>query len=97
MSKSILPLKYSTEIKLNSQKIEDLKCLSQHIFGAPFKRWWSDFFSRQDELDNNDNNEENVVESEEPIEKNSEINNSDSDTDYERDRILELDEKVHRL
>ena len=97
LSTIILPLKYSTEIKLNSQKIEDLKCLSQHIFGAPFKRWWSDFFSRQDELDNNDNNEENVVESEEPIEKNSEINNSDSDTDYERDRILELDEKVHRL
>ena len=56
--------------------------------------WWNNFFSRQDDLDNY---EENVVESEEPIEKNSEINNSDSDTDYERDRILELDEKVHRL
>ena len=39
LSDTPLPLKYSSEIKLNAQKIEDLQCLSQSIIGEPYEQW----------------------------------------------------------
>ena len=93
LSDTPLPPKYSAEIKLNAQKIEDLQCLSQSIVGEPYENWWKEFFSRQAKLDNF---EENNAESDEPIEKDSEINDSDSDVNYDMDRIYTLDEKVRR-
>ena len=93
LSDTPLPPKYSAEIKLNAQKIEDLQCLSQSIVGEPYENCWKEFFSRQAKLDNF---EETDSESDEPIEKDSEINDSDSDVNYDMDRIYTLDEKVRR-
>merc|ERR1712179_28426 len=61
LSKSVLSPKYKTEIKLNLLKIDDLKCLAAYTEGE-HKRWWTDFFSRQEELVNFDDNDADSVE-----------------------------------
>ena len=86
LSKVVLSPKYKTEIKLDLLKINDLKCLAEFTIGE-HKKWWQDFFSRQEKLVNFDADSE---------EMDSEIINDPEASDF-MDRIWERDEKVKRV
>ena len=94
LSKLHLPPKYLAEIKLNSKKINDLRVLSKYIIEDVYKNWWVDFFRRQGELVNF---EENDAEDEEPVENDSETIDDDSEVNYDMDRIMELNGKVRKM
>ena len=91
LSKVILTPKYETEIKINDLKINDLKYLAEFTSGE-HKKWWEDFFSRQEKLVNS---EENEADSEVPKEMDTDDNNPEV-SDF-MDRIWERDEKVKRV